>query len=211
VWLFLIFENTMYRDGIVVFYAAAGDDPSSWVEASQARFHFTRLARSLNGWPRPGTRTDDAAELVPHSGPFITGAVTRGCTTLRANVHYTFGVGLPAMQQIGNRGSAKRERKCLHARIEKLDLELSIRDWLRLADQLIQPRFGNSAVALLVNVNSVSDARRLSVDEHAKSRGFPSSCRSHDKMKIAGVKAVHDPPAGAVQHDGLFAHRPITR
>jgi hypothetical protein len=34
---------------------------------------------------------------------------------------------------------AERERKSLHARIEKLDLELSIVDGLRLSDQLIQP------------------------------------------------------------------------
>jgi hypothetical protein len=38
--------------------------------------------------------------------------------------------------------SAERERKSLHARIEKLDLELSISDGLRLSDQLIQPLFG---------------------------------------------------------------------
>jgi hypothetical protein len=35
------------------------------------------------------------------------------------------------------RGSTERERKSLHARIEKLDLELSISDGLRLSDQLI--------------------------------------------------------------------------
>jgi hypothetical protein len=35
-------------------------------------------------------------------------------------------------------------------RIEKLDLELSISNGLRLSDQLIQPLFGNRAVALVV-------------------------------------------------------------
>ena len=45
--------------------------------------------------------------------------------------------------------------------IEKLDLELSISNRLRLSDQLIQPLFGNRAVALVVNVNSVSSPRRL--------------------------------------------------
>jgi hypothetical protein len=64
---------------------------------------------------------------------------------------------------------------------------------------------------LLVNVNSVSGARPLSIDEHAKSHGIAPSCRPHDEMKIAGVKAVHNPPAGVLQHNGLFAHRPITR
>jgi len=51
--------------------------------------------------------------------------------------------------------SAERERKSLHARIETLDFELSSSDGLRLSDQLIQPLFGNRAVALVVNVNSV--------------------------------------------------------
>jgi len=40
-------------------------------------------------------------------------------------------------------GSAEREHKGLHARIEKLDLELSIGDGLRLSDHLIQPLFGS--------------------------------------------------------------------
>src|SRR5215208_591755 len=66
------------------------------------------------------------------------------------------------------RGSAERERKSLDARIEELDLELSIGDGLRLPDQLIQPLFGERAVALVVDVVSVSGARRLSVDEDAK-------------------------------------------
>src|SRR4029453_9926535 len=109
------------------------------------------------------------------------------------------------------RGSAERERKSLHAGIEKLDLELSISDGLRLSDQLIQPLFGNRAVALVINVNSVSSARRLSIDEHAKAHGSSTRCRSHDEMKIAGVKAVRDPPVGLIQHSGLFLHRPITR
>src|SRR5829696_507016 len=109
------------------------------------------------------------------------------------------------------RGSAERERISLHARIEKLDLELSISDGLRLSDQLIQPLFANRAVALVVNVNSVSSARRPSIDEHAKSHGSSSRCRSHDEMKIAGVKAVRDRPVGLVEHSSLFPHRPITR
>ena len=45
-------------------------------------------------------------------------------------------------------GSAERESKSLHARIEKLDLELAIGDRPGLSDQLIQPLFGHGAVAL---------------------------------------------------------------
>src|SRR4030095_12138805 len=67
------------------------------------------------------------------------------------------------------------------------------------------------AVSFVANVNSVSSARRLSIDEHAKAHGSSSRCRSHDEMKIAGMKAVRDPPVGLVQDSGLFLHRPITR
>jgi hypothetical protein len=62
-------------------------------------------------------------------------------------------------------GSAERERKNLHARTEKLDLELAIGDGFRLSDQLIETLFAHRAVALLVNVNAVSRARRLSIDQ----------------------------------------------
>src|SRR5438874_647019 len=48
------------------------------------------------------------------------------------------------------RGSAEGERKSLHARIEKLDIELSVSDGLRLSDQLVQPRCGHRAVAVVV-------------------------------------------------------------
>src|SRR5215210_4462102 len=104
------------------------------------------------------------------------------------------------------RGSAERERKSLHPRIEKLDLELLISDVLGLSDQLVQPLFANRAVTLVLNVNSVSSVRRLSIDEHAKSHGRSSRCRSHDKMKTARVKAVRDPPVGLIQYSGLSLH-----
>src|SRR5437588_9770754 len=106
---------------------------------------------------------------------------------------------------------AERERERLHARIEKLDLELAISNVPRLADQLIQPLLDNRAVALVVNITSVSSARSLSIDEHAKAHGRSSRCRSHDEMEIAGVKAVRDPPVGRVQHRSPSLHRPLTR
>jgi hypothetical protein len=56
----------------------------------------------------------------------------------------------------------------------------------------------------------VSGARRLSINEYAKSHRRSSRRRSHDEMKIAGMKAVGDPPVGLVQHGEPFLHRPIT-
>src|SRR5690242_18933761 len=66
------------------------------------------------------------------------------------------------------RGSADRECESPHARIGKLDLELSGGDVPGLPDQLIQPLFDNRALPLVVDVAPVSRARLLSVDEHAK-------------------------------------------
>jgi hypothetical protein len=48
-------------------------------------------------------------------------------------------------------GLAERERKNFHARAHKFDLELAIGDGLWLSDYLVQPLFGNCAIALLVN------------------------------------------------------------
>jgi len=109
------------------------------------------------------------------------------------------------------RGAAEGEHKGLHARLEKLDLELPISNGPWLADQLIQPLFGNRAVALLVNVAAESRARRLSIEEHAKAHGRSSRRRSHDEMQIAGVKAVRDAPVGLIENGGLSPHRPLTR
>src|SRR5918998_5813414 len=107
-------------------------------------------------------------------------------------------------------GSAERESKGLHAWTEKLDLEPSIDDGFRLSDQLVQTLLGHRAVALFVNVGSVSRAWRLPVDQHAKSHGRSWGCRAHDEMKIAGVKTIRDASVGLVQHGGFLPHRPIT-
>src|SRR5438046_2979993 len=114
-----------------------------------------------------------------------------------------------ALARLPCRESAERESKSLHAGIEKLDLEPSISNRLRLSDQLIQPLLGNRAVALFVDIDSVRGTRRLPIDEHAKSHGRSSCHRTHDQVKIARVKAVGDPPVGFVQYDGLRLHRPI--
>src|SRR6202011_4206845 len=98
-------------------------------------------------------------------------------------------------------GSAERERKGLHVRVEKFDFEESICDGLRLPDQLVQPLLGGPAVALLVDVASVSRAWRPPIDQHSKSHGCSRNSRAHDQMKIASVEAVGDAPIGLVQRD----------
>ena len=66
-----------------------------------------------------------------------------------------------------------------------------IDDWPRLPDQLVQALPRRRAAALVVNINSVCRARRLSIDQPAKFHGC-SWCRAtHDEM-VARVKAVRD-------------------
>ena len=74
-----------------------------------------------------------------------------------------------------------------------------------MANQLIHTGLGDRAVALVINVNSVSGTRRLAIEEHTKAHGLALSRRCQDEMQIAGVKAVHDPAARVVEHNRLFA------
>src|SRR5712691_9265392 len=106
--------------------------------------------------------------------------------------------------------SSEREREGLDAWIEKLDLERSIDNRLRLSDQLMKALFADSAVALIVDVDAVRCAGRLSVDAQSHAHGGSASSGSHDEMKIARVKAVRDAPAGRVQRNRLLADCPIT-
>ena len=76
-----------------------------------------------------------------------------------------------------------------------------------LSNQLMEPLFDHRAVSLLVNVDSVCGAWLLSIDRHARPHGGFLRCRSHDKMKIAGVKAVCYPPVGLVQQGRLLLRR----
>jgi len=80
--------------------------------------------------------------------------------------------------------------KNLHARTEKLDLELVIGDGFRLSDQ--RYRRCSAAAALLVGINSVSRVWRLSNDQHPKFHRRSRRCRPMTRMRIAGVKTVRD-------------------
>jgi hypothetical protein len=89
------------------------------------------------------------------------------------------------------RRSAKREHESLRAHVDDLYLEPSVGDQLRLPDQLIQSLYCNHAVALLVNVNAVSKARRRPVESHAESHGRSTRRWPHDEIKVARVEVDH--------------------
>src|SRR5215510_9622729 len=111
----------------------------------------------------------------------------------------------------GSAGSAKRERKGLHAGIKELDFELPIADGHGLADELIESLLGNCADALVVDVDPMSRTRQLPIHEYAEPHRGAWLCRSHDKMQIAGVKPVGDASTGLVQHGSLSLDRPLPR
>ena len=98
----------------------------------------------------------------------------------------------------------EREIKCLHARIEKLNRDLSLSNRLRLPNELIHPRFGNDAIALGIYVTTVSGPWRLSIDEYAKPRGSSSHRWTHDEIDVASVKAIDNASICSRQHDGIF-------
>jgi hypothetical protein len=62
-----------------------------------------------------------------------------------------------------------------------------------LSDQLIRPLFAKGAVALLVDVYTVSIARHLSIDEHAKWHRQTSLGRSHHEVHVARMEADRNP------------------
>jgi len=107
-------------------------------------------------------------------------------------------------------GSAEREVKSLQTRIKKLDLELSTHDRAGLPDELVKSLFDNGAVALGVDIKSMSAIRRLSIDAYAKSHGSSLRCGPHDKIEITRMKAVRDSPRSLIQRNCLFPYRPVT-
>jgi hypothetical protein len=71
-----------------------------------------------------------------------------------------------------SRASAEREGERLDGRIKKFDLELSIGDRLRLADQLIQPLLDNGAVAAGIYIGAMGRSRRCPSRETRKRTGL---------------------------------------
>src|SRR3954451_10084470 len=106
-------------------------------------------------------------------------------------------------------GLAEGEGVGLCAGVEEGDLERALGDRTPLADEVVQPRLGDRAVAVVVDVVPVVGARRLSVELHGEPRRVPACRRGHDQVYIPGGEAVGDPPAGFVQQHGARLHRPF--
>jgi hypothetical protein len=84
-------------------------------------------------------------------------------------------------------------------------------DGAGLAEELVEARLGEGAVALVVDVAAVGGARGLAVEAHPEPDGTAGRGRGHDQVQVAGGEAVDDPPTGLVAHDGLLLDGPVAR
>jgi hypothetical protein len=92
---------------------------------------------------------------------------------------------------------------------EKFDLEVPIRDGVRLANQLVKAGLGEHAVARAVDIKAMSKSGRLPIDRHAETHRNARR-RSHDQVKIAGLKAIGNSPSRLVQDGCLSADAPVS-
>ena len=105
--------------------------------------------------------------------------------------------------------SAERKREGLDAWIEKLDVERSVDDRLRLSNQLMQTLFARNAGTLLVDIESVSLFRSLPVEQDAIPYWRTAIPWPHHEVKISAVKAVRDTTSGMIERDRLFSDGPV--
>src|ERR1700733_5229925 len=80
---------------------------------------------------------------------------------------------------------AEGERVGLGAGVEEADLEGVVGDAAGLADELIEPRLDDRAVAGLVGVGPVRRAGRLPVDERPEPDGRSWRGWSHHEVEVA--------------------------
>src|SRR5262245_36800740 len=90
------------------------------------------------------------------------------------------------------------------------DLEGPVSDLTVLADQLVEPLFGDGAIARLVNVEAAGAIRRLAVDQHDEGdRLSGAALGAQHQIEIPPVEAVYDPAARLVQRRDLSLDRPV--
>src|SRR5688572_8524405 len=141
--------------------------------------------------------------MAPNQSSITTdGGTRRDCTKVLVDT-------LVSVQETS--GSTESESECLDTRVEKLNLEEPIDDDAGLPYQLVQPRLDRRAVALLVHVRAVGGAWRLPIDQDAKTHRGSRRTRLQDKMKIACMELICDPPAGFMQHGSTVLHGPLPR
>src|SRR6185436_18297979 len=100
------------------------------------------------------------------------------------------------------------ERVGLRAGLAEGDLQGAGTDPAALADQLIQAAVREDTGAVPVDVHAVRPARRLPVEAHPERDRRRLGGGQH-QMRVPGVEAERDAPAGLPQPDLLVADRPV--
>ena len=77
----------------------------------------------------------------------------------------------PGAVRMHRLGLAESERVGLRAGVEEGDLEGVVGDGAGLADELVEPRLGDRAVAVAVHIASMRGAGRLPIEEHTEPQG----------------------------------------
>src|SRR5215475_8460164 len=101
--------------------------------------------------------------------------------------------------------SSEREIKCSDPGVQEFDLELPVLSGTGLPDELIHPRLGDLASALIIDIQTVRSTWRSTVDEDTKPHRAVAGRRTHDQIDVARVKAIHDVAVGLVQNRGVVS------
>ena len=104
---------------------------------------------------------------------------------------------------------AEGEGVRVEAGVEEGDLDGALGDRWGWRIELVEPRFGDRALALLVDVEPVRCPGRPAVEADPEPYWSVAFGRSHDDVHVPGVEAVGDRSLRRVEHDGLPLHRPV--
>src|SRR5918994_6877055 len=109
------------------------------------------------------------------------------------------------------RGSTKREAEELHAWLEELDLEGALADRSRLADELVGPLLGDTAIALGIDVGAVRAGCRLAIETHPEWDRGAARGRPHHQVHITSLESDSEPGVRRRRRGGTPRDRPAAR
>jgi hypothetical protein len=95
---------------------------------------------------------------------------------------------------------AECEHVSLDARSAKGYLEGAVANRSPLANQLIKALLLDRPGAQFIDIESMSLARRFTIEEHLERHRRPTRKRAHYKVDVARMEAEEDSPTGAVEH-----------
>ena len=103
---------------------------------------------------------------------------------------------------------AKGERKCLKARIEKIDLKGAVSDLTLLSDELIETWLPDLAVAIGGGINAAIGSGRGTVQFHPKANGFTILRRTYYHVQVASMEPELNLTRRCLKQSALGAYDP---